>query len=198
MTGQQPPQVVTLGMDQLVAINVRYWRKAAGMTQEELGRRLGWSPANMSAAERSADSSRDRRRFDAQQLAELCVALGVPLSALFLPPPDDGDGKAYAFTAGGRPYGMGDLMEHVVMPDTTEDSALMGAYRDRFNGAALRAARGPRWMTLVARWVGGATRRDERAARLRDLAAGFTASASAAAAELEDLAAAIEDGKDGQ
>ena len=85
-------------IDQIVAMNMRYWRRAAGMTQEDLGFRLGWSAANVSAAERSAEEGRDRRRFDADTLTALSLVIGVPLHAFFFPPGDDGDGKRYVFT----------------------------------------------------------------------------------------------------
>src|ERR1700690_800863 len=94
--GGPPAEQVTV--DQLVALNIRHWRNAAGLTQADLGGRLGWSAANVSAAERSADPARDPRRFDAQTLTEIALALGVPLAALFLPPGDDGERACYLFT----------------------------------------------------------------------------------------------------
>ena len=144
-----------VSVDQLVAMNIRHWRTAAGLTQAELGERLGWSAANVSAAERSVDPARDARRFDAQTLTELALALGVPLAALFLPPDDDGKRATYCFTAAGRTWGMADLMELVVMPDSVDDSPLLEAYRERFNAAAMRAASGPVYERLVSRWAGG-------------------------------------------
>ena len=171
-----------VSIDQVVALNVRYWRTAAGLTQAELGERLGWSGAVVSAAERSVDEARDRRRFDAQTLAELALALGVPLAALLLPPPDDGERASYRFIAGGRTWGMGDLMELVVMPDTAEDSPLMEKYRERFRTAALRAASGAAWGRLVHRWTAGDPGvRDAAVAELREAAARVAALADAIA-----------------
>src|SRR5450755_4005243 len=92
-----PAEHVTI--DQIVARNMRHWRRTAGMTQEELGARLGWSDRNVSAAELSSDEKRDRRRFDAQTLANLSLALCVPLIAFFLPPDDDGFPARYIFTS---------------------------------------------------------------------------------------------------
>lgn len=171
-----------VSIDQVVALNVRLWRIAAGLTQAELGERLGWSGAVVSAAERSVSDARDRRRFDAQTLAELSLALGVPAAALLLPPPDDGERVSYRFTAAGRTWDMGDLMELVVMPDTTGDSPLMDKYRERFSAAARRAASGPAWERLVARWTAGDPGvRDAAVAELREAAARVTALADSIA-----------------
>ena len=78
---QEGIPAVPVTADQIVALNLRHWRRAAGMTQEEAGARLGWSDKNLSAAERSWDADRDRRRFDAQTLTEMALALGVPVAA---------------------------------------------------------------------------------------------------------------------
>jgi len=121
----------TLTIDQLVAINMRHWRRAAGMTQEELGAMLGWSAANVSAAERSSSRNRDPRRFDAQTLAEIAAALDIPLVALFMPPEGDGQGARYTWQANGETRDMAGLMR-VVMHDTFEETALMDDYRARF------------------------------------------------------------------
>lgn len=164
--------VEKVSVDQLVALNIRHWRNAAGLTQAELGGRLGWTAANVSAAERSADPARDARRFDAQTLTELALALGVPLAALFLPPDDDGQRASYCFTATGRTWDMGDLMELVVMPDSVDGSPLLEAYRERFNAAAMRAASGPAYARLVSRWAAGNPGMGEAAAaELRGTAA---------------------------
>ena len=121
--GNLPAEHLTI--DQLVARNMRRWRLAAGLTQDELGARLGWTgpraAANVSAAERSADPSRDARRFDAQTLTELSLALSVPVVAFFVPPDDDGQRARYMFTAAGRDYDMSDLMALAVMTDSPDD-----------------------------------------------------------------------------
>lgn len=155
--------------DQIVAGNIRHWRRAAGMTQEELGRRLGWSAANVSAAERSADPARDPRRFDAQALTGLCLALGVPLLALFLPPQDDGDAASYVLTGPEGEYGMSDFMELVVMTDSDSREPAMDDYRHRFRDAAHRYL-DPEWYAEVASWLRDLEApglRAERAERLR-------------------------------
>lgn len=82
-------------VNQLVAYNMAHFRKAAGMSQEHLGERLGgWSNAAVSAAERSWDGKRIRQ-FDADVVAAIALALGVPVIALLLPPPDAGIAVRY-------------------------------------------------------------------------------------------------------
>lgn len=158
-------------IDQIVAANLRHWRRAAALTQEELGERIGWSAANVSAAERSADSDRDRRRFDAHTLATLAVALGVPLGAFFLPPLDDGAGMRYTFQPGEHdadPLDMVDLMARVVMPDSDHDSPAMNAYRERLRSAVVTYLDGS-WAEEVARWLGEADSKQVRADRVEQL-----------------------------
>lgn len=83
-----PERHVTV--NQVVAYNMAAFRRASNLTQEELGERVGgWSPASVSAAERSWDSSRVKK-FDADELIAIAEALVIPLPALFLPPEDDG------------------------------------------------------------------------------------------------------------
>lgn len=97
-------------MNQVVAYNVAYFRNANSLTQEELGSRLEritgkrWSKATMSAVERSWDGNRIRS-FDADDLVALSQALEVPVTALLLPPEEDGTVTDYVFTnAGSAPY----------------------------------------------------------------------------------------------
>ena len=186
--GEAPVEHVTI--DQVVALNVRHWRRAAGMTQEELGRLIGWSAANVSSAERSADPSRDPRRFDAQTLVHLSLALSVPLIALIFPPEDDGERASYVFTAPDGEHDMRDLMGLVVMTDSDDDAPVMDAYRQRFRAAAGRYL-DPEWQAEVGAWlrqIEGAELRAERAARLRADRDALLRSA----AELESLAGAID------
>jgi transcriptional regulator with XRE-family HTH domain len=190
------PAVVHLDADQIVAMNLRYWRRMSGMTQEELGDLLGWSAANVSAAERSADEKRERRRFDASTLAALSLALRIPLIALFLPPDDEGAGKRYLLPAlpgdpdGDTELSMKELLAFVVLPDTAETGDVMADYRYRLTNAADRLL-DPGWAKEVARIlrpVESAEMRARRAERLRlrrdDLLK--------AAAEYGDLADAID------
>lgn len=189
--GGLPGESVTV--DQVIALNLRHWRRAAGLTQEELGQRLGWSSANVSAVERSAAEGRERRRFDAQMLAEMALALGVPLTALFLPPPGDGADARYAITVQGAPLGMARYMELCVMPDSDADSAVMDAYRDRFNTAMTRYL-SPEWAAQAAGYLRGVRSPEDRrelAARLRDRERALLETA----AEIRDLYGAIMEGE---
>ena len=87
----------------MVAFNLASFRKVAGLTQEELGRRLGgWSAASVSAAERSWDGKRIRQ-FDADEIVGFAEVLDVPVIAMFLPPPDAGTQVEYSFAAGSIP-----------------------------------------------------------------------------------------------
>lgn len=179
-------------IDQIVAYNMRHWRGVAGMTQQELGNRIGLSPANVSAAERSADGGRERRRFDAHTLAMLAIALGVPLIALFLPPNDDGLKVRYVFQNRDEDAGcldMGDLLRRVVMTDSDDDTQVMDAYREHLRSTVARYM-DPEWAEIVASWlreVEDGQMRADRAARLRERSNEL----AQAAAELRDLADAI-------
>ena len=181
-------------VDQIVAMNMRYWRRSAGMTQEELGDRLGWSAANVSAAERSAEDGRDRRRFDADTITALSLAIGVPLHAFFFPPGDDGDGKRYVFTP---PPGYGDeeatmrvLLELVVMPDSDDGRRVMQDYRYRFEATATRYL-DEKWARFVGHLVRGIEGPEARAIRAGHLRK-RRAELLAAAAELGDIADVID------
>jgi transcriptional regulator with XRE-family HTH domain len=186
--GKAPERHVVI--DQLVAANIRHWRRIAGMTQAELGRRLGWTAANVSAAERSADPARDPRRFDAQVLTEFSLALEVPLIALFLPPEDDGEAAAYVFTGPEGEYDMGNFMEFVVMTDSGADSPAMDGYRHRLRAAAHRYL-DPTWQAEVASWLRDVEGAEVRAGRAERLRAERDAMLRAAA-ELDGIASAID------
>lgn len=67
------------------AVNMQRYRKAAGMTQTELGSVIGWSKASVSAAERSGESSRPRA-FALRDLDKLAAALGVTAADMITPP----------------------------------------------------------------------------------------------------------------
>lgn len=190
VTPDGEPVIVTV--DQIVAANMRYWRKAVGLTQEELGERIGWSAPNVSAVEKSAGEGRERRRLDAQALAQIALALGIPLIALFLPPDDDGSGKAYRFEGGGNGirYGMRELVERVVMPDSDDDNPVMDDYRERLAAAAHRYM-DPAWAREIGRLLGQAESAEERAARIARLRM-HRADLLRAADELADIADTLE------
>lgn len=184
----EPPRL--LNVNQVVAWNIAWLRRAAGLKQRELGERIGWSVQAVSDAERSFDGQR-ARQFSAQELAGIALAFGVPLSALFLPP---GDGGRYEFSdAAGKPRGM-DALLCLALPDNEDDLPVMDAYRDRFNAtAAVFFASDPGWARLVARWIGDTGQhKAERAARLRRMRDRLLLAATEIGAELSDLASALD------
>ena len=138
-------------VNQIVALNMTYFRKVAALTQEELGERLGWSKAIVSAAERSADGKRVRQ-FTVDDVVALADALEVPIGAFFLPPQDDGETVHYQFRPhdGADLLDMGDLMA-MVMPDSESISRAMDAYRRRIT-AAVGQYLGPEWTDEPERW----------------------------------------------
>jgi transcriptional regulator with XRE-family HTH domain len=189
--GDAGPPVREVTVNQVIARNIGFYRRKAGLTQEQLGARVGWSFSSVSEAERTWDGNRTRK-FDAQEVTVLALALGIPVIALFLPPDDDGTAARYAITGDhGKRYEMRDYMALAVTPDGDDDTAVMQAYRDRFNAAAARYLE-PEWAAAVARWTSGRlspARRADITAILRDkerALAGITAA-------LRELAGAMEE-----
>lgn len=160
--------VEDITIDQVVAWNMRHWRRASNMTQEELGELIGWSAGNVSAAERSIEEHRDRRRFDAQTIADIAGALRIPIVALFLPPADDGVGKRYQWHTDGSPRDMASLMM-LAMHDNDHKTATMTEYRDQYQGA-VNAYLDEEWGKEAGRWfapMDDNEARAEQAARFR-------------------------------
>jgi transcriptional regulator with XRE-family HTH domain len=126
--GPLPERLVSI--NQLVAYNMTYFRKAARLTQEELGERLGgWSGASVSAAERSWDGKRVRK-FDADEVVRIALALGIPVIALLLPPGDAGTAVQYLLdTEPGQPA-MTSLLPRLA-PAPGEDAPQQTAFRQR-------------------------------------------------------------------
>lgn len=156
--GKLPAVHVTI--DQVVAMNLRHWRIAADLKQHELGEMAGISKANMSALERSADGERNPRRFDAQTIMTLAVALGIPAAALLLPPPDDGIARRYVFEAAGSCRDMTDLVNHVLSDPPDTGSKVADLYAERFFAAVSRyTALSPE---DVDEWVGTLATRQRR------------------------------------
>lgn len=186
----EPLRVITV--NQVVAWNIGHLRRAAGLTQRELGSRLGWTNVAVSEAERSFDGRRPRL-FNAQELTELALALGVPLAALFLPPADDGIEVRYVIAAPGEDtHYMADYMELCVMPDSDEDTLVMNHYRDRFTTAMSRYL-APDWAAQAATWLSESrtpAARTDLAGRLRDRELALLETA----AELRELGRAIMEG----
>jgi transcriptional regulator with XRE-family HTH domain len=160
---------VHVTVDQIVARNVKLWRKLAGLTQGELGERIGWSAANVSAAELSAKDGKDRRRFDAHTLAAIAKALSVPIAALFLPPEDDGIACRYLIHADpGECSGMSELASLLISDPPDDDSPVSAAYRKRYAAVIagyLDAERGEQ----LLEWSGGPGTPEEQAERLARL-----------------------------
>jgi transcriptional regulator with XRE-family HTH domain len=136
-----PQREITANM--LVAYNMAHWRKAIGLTQEELGNELTmytgrpWSKATVSAAERAWDGKRVRL-FDTDELLALSVALQVPLSALLLPPADDGVSRRYAVKHsddGEHGLTMGDLIGYLVPEVSDDETGVLAEYSDRLEAA---------------------------------------------------------------
>jgi len=140
-------------INQIVAWNIAWFRKAAGLTQEELGRRVGRSKRNISADERSWDGGHTRE-FNAHEIVNYAVALGVPIGAFFLPPEDDGRDVRYLFhphEQGADCMGMADLMA-AGLSDSEDDSEAMSAYRRRFLNASARYL-DEGWQDEIASWL---------------------------------------------
>jgi vacuolar-type H+-ATPase subunit E/Vma4 len=131
-----PERRVTIS--QLVAYNLGFFRRAAGIDQRKIGELLGWSAASVSAAERSWESKRTKV-FDADEVMKISAALHVPLAALFLPPEDHGTAVRYVVHWRGREdVDFSDLQQYVVS-GRGGDSPAMDAYRQRL--IAARAGR---------------------------------------------------------
>jgi transcriptional regulator with XRE-family HTH domain len=120
----------------IVALNLAYFRKAAGLKQEELAERLGWGKTTVSTAERSWDAKRVRS-FSAEDLTAIAVALGIPLAALFLPPEDDGTAFRYVLDIPGKQdAAVRDLLPYA-FPVYDGDSPAMDAFRKRLFAAGV-------------------------------------------------------------
>jgi transcriptional regulator with XRE-family HTH domain len=123
-------------VNSIVALNLAFFRKAAGLTQEELGERIGWGKSVVSTAERSWDAKRVRS-FSAEDLIAIATALQIPLAALFLPPEDDGTAFDYVvdtpWLEGRDAY---ELLTHA-FPAYGGDTPVRDAYRKRLILAGL-------------------------------------------------------------
>lgn len=92
-THRPSPAVGPLTPNQLVSYNLARARKSFGLTQSDLAQRMEeitgrpWSNASVSAAERSWKGGRTRR-FDANEIVALSLALNVPPAYFFLAPDD--------------------------------------------------------------------------------------------------------------
>lgn len=192
-----PARLVTV--NQVVAWNIAWYRREAGLKQKELGDLLGWPQNKVSEAERSWNGERTRE-FDAQTLAALSMALGVPAGAFFLPPLDDGRPDRYVIRPPGQhgDLGMEALMDILVSYSDNKGGAAAG-YRRRLLGAVGRYL-DKDWAAEVAEWLRPLIGREgllEGAMRLRGERATILAAAGSSAGVLEDLAAALTDAAEG-
>lgn len=147
-SGPEPPQYRAVSVNQVVAWNLARFRRAAGMTQEQLGLAIGWKPSAVSDAERSWSSGRTRE-FNAQDMTEIAVALGIPVTALLLPP-DAGEGEHLEVRNQGGTLTLAEYMELAVMPDSDLDEAATKEYRERYTALA--------WQHLAPEWAAHVTR----------------------------------------
>jgi transcriptional regulator with XRE-family HTH domain len=123
--------------DQLVAFNMATYRKTLGLTQEDLAQLLEWhtgrpwSKASVSAAERSFDGDRTKY-FSAEQLLALAASLDVSVSALLLPPPDDGMSVRYILAPLPEPHRL-DMRDvyFLLFPSDSSTGASIDLYRSR-------------------------------------------------------------------
>lgn len=190
-----PGEVKTV--NQIVAWNIAYYRKAAGLTQEELGELIGGrSKRNVSADERSWDGGHTRE-FNASELAAYALALDVPLVAFFLPPEGDGTTVRYQF----RPHdaadllGMGDLMA-MAMPDSESTGRAMDGYRRRIT-TAVGQYLGPEWTDEPERWRSVMSAAEIEAERAEDARADYEA-VMRVASKLRRVVKGYEKPEDGQ
>jgi transcriptional regulator with XRE-family HTH domain len=164
-----PGEVKTV--NQIVAWNIAYYRRAAGLTQEELGELIGGRGKRAMSADETSWGGGHTREFNASELAGLARALDVPIIAFFLPPEDDGVTVRYQYRPhdGAGLFDMGDLMS-MVMPDSESESRTMDAYRRRLV-AATGQYMGPSWTDDLDRWMTSMTPREIRAEEAEDLRA---------------------------
>lgn len=125
-----PKRRVTFNM--LVGYNVGFYRRALGETQAEFGAAMGgWSPASVSAAERSWEGRRVRK-FDCDELARIADHFGLPVIAMLLPPSDAGVAADYTVDFGGsEPRTLQDLLPLLTSEYRGRETPPMAAYRDR-------------------------------------------------------------------
>jgi transcriptional regulator with XRE-family HTH domain len=190
-----PPAISrTVTVNQVVAWNIARYRKAAGLTQAELGVLTARSKRNISADERSWDGTHTRE-FNAHELAGLSRALGVPIVAFFLPPDDDGAGVRYLY----RPPGadtdldMAALMAGACF-DSDDDGDAMELYRDRMRASVRRYI--PGWEAEVAQWLAPLTsagQREEAVYRLRAILAVLSGEAPVIGRLADAIAATLDE-----
>lgn len=199
-TDASAPRVL-ITVNQVVAWNIGWFRRQAGITQQELADRLGWPQNKVSEAERSVNGKRTRE-FDADTLTGLAVAFGVPLNALFLPPLDDLRDSTYKVRPPGlgQDIGMAQLLGAALYGDPDDHSGSMEAYRLRILGAVGKY-HGDEWRQIVAGWLINAEGLDvmrECVVRIRGDRDRLLASASVQDAWVDAIEKAIGEEEGGQ
>ncbi|HEX3957852.1 MAG TPA: helix-turn-helix transcriptional regulator [Trebonia sp.] len=127
-----PVRLVTV--NDVVSMNLAHFRKAAGLSQQELANQIGWLKQVVSTAERSWEGRRTRN-FTVGDLIDIAGGLGIPLAALLLPPDDDGTAVTYVVDGldGSGPQLLRDLVPMVMADSSSYDgeSAVVKEFRRR-------------------------------------------------------------------
>jgi len=123
-----------VSVNDVVSMNLANFRKAAGLSQQELADRIGWLKSVISTAERSWEARR-KRNFTVGDLIDIASGLGIPTAALLLPPEDDGVAVTYMVDGlhGTGPQPLRDLVP-MVMADSSAyagESAAVKEFRRR-------------------------------------------------------------------
>lgn len=127
-----PVRLVTV--NNVVSMNLAHFRKAAGLSQQELANQIGWLKQVVSTAERSWEGRRTRN-FTVGDLIDIAGGLGIPLAALLLPPEDDGTAVTYVVDGldGAGPQLLRDLVPMIMADESSYDgeSAVVMEFRRR-------------------------------------------------------------------
>jgi transcriptional regulator with XRE-family HTH domain len=115
-----PIRLVTV--NDVVSMNLGHFRKAAGLSQQELANQIGWLKQVVSTAERSWEGRRTRN-FTVGDLIDIAGGLGIPLAGLLLPPEDDGTAVTYVVDGldGAGQQLLRDLVPMVMADDASYD-----------------------------------------------------------------------------
>lgn len=173
----------------IAAYNMARWRRAMGMTQDELGAELGgWTKGTVSAAERAWDGKEGRgRKFDADLICDLAGIFAVPFAAFFLPPDDDGEDARYVIETGDGPAGMEWFFNYLwPEPDWAPGTPAAVAYQQAIITASARygATNAEKALAAAAETVGTA----ETIADALDAARGNRAALAGLHALIDSLA----------
>jgi transcriptional regulator with XRE-family HTH domain len=127
-----PLPVRRVTVSDIASMNLGYYRKAAGLTQAELGEEIGWGKTVVSTAERSWEARRSRN-FTADDLVLIAGALGIPVAAMLLPPEDDGVACTYVLDeSDGEEQPVWDLLHRATGSGMPEGlNRALDAYRNR-------------------------------------------------------------------